>query len=304
MLDQADIILASVLMDDLIHQGIKQKENVLGGAGLYALAGAALFSKVPILVTGVGKDFSEKIGPWFDKNNLSKNGLRFEPHYTPRNNIDYRNANFRVERALFGEDHFKIFEPSAEDLKKVLNYARGIYIFRNLDRHFWERIEEFLKKYKFKILWEISSDCCKYEKQDELFKLLNFVNGFSLNLEEAKLIFNFSTEEDIIKALQELPVEVVFLRAGARGSYTITSQQTHFIPSLKTKLVDNTGAGNAYSGAALVGMAKGLPPKICGAMGTISASETIKQFGPPEVAKILLSSQPQKKLKQIVSSIK
>ena len=51
-------------------------------------------------------------------------------------------------------------------------------------------------------------------------------------------------------------------------------------------------------------MAKGLPPKICGAMGTISASETIKQFGPPEVAKILLSSQPQKKLKQIVSSIK
>ena len=60
-------------MDDLIHQGIKQKENILGGAGLYALAGAALFSKVPILVTGVGKDFSEKFGPWFDKNNLSKN---------------------------------------------------------------------------------------------------------------------------------------------------------------------------------------------------------------------------------------
>ena len=121
MLDQVDIILASVLMDDLIHQGIKQKENVLGGAGLYALAGAALFSKVPILVTGVGKDFSENVGPWFDKNNLSKNGLRYEPHYTPRNNIDYSNANFRVEKALFGEDHFKIFEPSAEDLKKVLN---------------------------------------------------------------------------------------------------------------------------------------------------------------------------------------
>ena len=304
MLDQVDIILASVLMDDLIHQGIKQKENVLGGAGLYALAGAALFSKVPILVTGVGKDFSENIGPWLDKNNLSKKGLRFEPHYTPRNKIDYSNANFRVERVLFGEDHFKIFEPSAEDLKKVLNYARGIYIFRNLDRHFWERIEEFTQIYNFKILWEISSDCCKYEKQNELFKLLNIVNGFSINLEEAKLIFNFSTEEDIIKALQELPVEVVFLRAGARGSYTITSHQTHFIPSLKTKLVDNTGAGNAYSGAALVGMAKGLPPKICGAMGTISASETIKQFGPPEVAKILLRSKPQKKLKQIVSSIK
>ena len=137
-----------------------------------------------------------------------------------------------------------------------------------------------------------------------MFKLLKFVNGFSLNLEEAKLIFNYNIEGEIIKALQELPVEVVFLRAGARGSYTITSKQINFIPSLKTKLVDNTGAGNAYSGAALVGMAKGLPPKICGAMGTISASETIKQFGPPEVAKLLLSSQPQKKLKQIVSSIK
>ena len=50
-------------------------------------------------------------------------------------------------------------------------------------------------------------------------------------------------------------------------------------------------------------MAEGLSPEICGAMGTISSSETIKQFGPPNIGNIVLREKTQENLKQLISRI-
>ena len=303
MIDQLDIIAAAVLIDNIVFQGVRKKGYFPGGAGLYAIAGASLFSENTLLVTGVGQDFSEKIGPWFDSNKLSRDGLRFATDLTPCNIIDYSDSNFRSEKPLLGIDHFRKCEPSVEDVKKVLGKARSLYIFRNSRSNFWKKLLALLENYDLKILWEIGLDACSFKNRNEIIELLKFVNGFSLNLEEAKLIFNTKNEDKIIQTLQNVTKEIVFLRAGIRGSYVITREKIHFIPSINVELVDDTGAGNAYSGAVLIGMAEGLSPEICGAMGTISSSETIKQFGPPNIGNIVLREKTQENLKQLISRI-
>ena len=72
MIDQLDIIAAAVLIDNIVFQGVRKKGYFPGGAGLYAIAGASLFSENTLLVTCVGQDFSEKIGPWFESTKLIK----------------------------------------------------------------------------------------------------------------------------------------------------------------------------------------------------------------------------------------
>ena len=73
----ADIIVGAVLMDNIVYADGTRRDDIPGGAGLYALAGAALFSDEPVLVTGTGRDLPATFGPWLDRNGLTTRGLRF-----------------------------------------------------------------------------------------------------------------------------------------------------------------------------------------------------------------------------------
>ena len=61
MTEPANLIVAAVLMDNLVFADGSQRENIPGGAGLYALAGAALFSDNAVLVTGTGEDLPQNL---------------------------------------------------------------------------------------------------------------------------------------------------------------------------------------------------------------------------------------------------
>ena len=96
------------------------------------------------------------------------------------------------------------------------------------------------------------------------------------------LVYGSTHEAGLIERLRAIGTPVVFLRAGARGSFVITAGKTRFVPSLPIEPVDVTGGGNAFGGAALVGLAEGLEPVRCAAMGTVAARLAIGQYGPPE----------------------
>ena len=53
------------------------------------------------------------------------------------------------------------------------------------------------------------------------------------------------------------------------------------IPAVPTAVVDVTGAGNAYGGGFLVGLASGADPVEAALMAAVSASFALEQFGLP-----------------------
>jgi sugar/nucleoside kinase (ribokinase family) len=279
---RSDIIAGSVLIDNLIYADDSCRENVIGGAGLYALAGAALFSPSPILVTGTGEDVTETYGPWMARNGLPRDGLRIADPHTPRNILRYLDERTRSEKPVFGHEHFRRLEPTARDVEKVVDGARSLYLFRNTETEIWRGIDALKRQHQFTLLWEIALDACTPQERPRIEALLRHVDAFSLNLEEAGLIFRTSDVKLLTGALQRLPVATVFLRAGRRGSFVIAHGEIFLVPSLAVEPVDVTGGGNAYCGAALVGLAEGRAPTVAAAMGTVAASFAIRQFGPPE----------------------
>jgi adenosine kinase len=97
-------------------------------------------------------------------------------------------------------------------------------------------------------------------------------NDYEISLIEKKLIVNHS------KLLKLCPIVITTL--GAKGSTVEAEGRKIFIPSAKPKKVlDPTGAGDAYRGGFLAGYLRGFDLKTCGQMGAVAAVYTVEKYG-------------------------
>ena len=74
-------------------------------------------------------------------------------------------------------------------------------------------------------------------------------------------------------------VELAVLTRGAMGSVVFRHGERTDIAPAPARVVDSTGAGDAYAAGFLAGLAQELPVAECGRMGSVAASEVIGHFG-------------------------
>jgi sugar/nucleoside kinase (ribokinase family) len=75
-------------------------------------------------------------------------------------------------------------------------------------------------------------------------------------------------------------VKIAALTCGAEGTVVIGGDESHKVAAEPIdRLVDTTGAGDAYAEGFLYGLAKGSPLNACGKLGSIAAAEVISHYG-------------------------
>ena len=72
---------------------------------------------------------------------------------------------------------------------------------------------------------------------------------------------------------------IAALTRSEKGSLIIAGAETHEVRAEPTKLVDSTGAGDAYAAGFMAALTRGLPLPECGRWGSIAAAEVISHFG-------------------------
>ena len=103
-------------------------------------------------------------------------------------------------------------------------------------------------------------------------------------------------EENTFEAAAEAARRDVALAALTRseaGSVILRGAETAEIAAEPTRLVDTTGAGDAYAAGFLAGLTAGKPLPVCGRMGSIAAAEVIGHYG----------ARPEADLKRLVAGI-
>ena len=113
-------------------------------------------------------------------------------------------------------------------------------------------------------------------------------------LHEAKIIFTNECERKIIENLYALDsitqlfesgkAELIVTTLGAQGSIVYekvaSGIKEHRVPAVEgKKVVDATGAGDAYIAGFLHGYSKGKPPVVCAQYGGAVSSFVIEQVG-------------------------
>jgi ribokinase len=79
--------------------------------------------------------------------------------------------------------------------------------------------------------------------------------------------------------LLEKGVKIVAVKLGSKGCYVTDGKESHLIESFKVKVVDTTGAGDAFCAGFLYGLTNDRSLDDCGRIGNFVASRCIMEMG-------------------------
>ena len=99
------------------------------------------------------------------------------------------------------------------------------------------------------------------------------------NMNELELLTNTSDHKKGARVLLERGVRIVAVKLGGKGCYVTDGKKNHLIKPFKVKVVDTTGAGDAFCAGFLYGLISGKSLYGCGRIGNFVASRCIMKVG-------------------------
>jgi sugar/nucleoside kinase (ribokinase family) len=121
------------------------------------------------------------------------------------------------------------------------------------------------------------------EKKPELYQLLKATTVLFLNLSEAKLLLDIKSEIEIhrlIAKIKALGPQFVVITDGKNGAYAYDGLQLDFAPAFPGKMVEATGAGDAFSTGFLGALMHGQGHDEALRWGSVNATSVINFVGP------------------------
>ena len=100
---------------------------------------------------------------------------------------------------------------------------------------------------------------------------------FANEVEVTSLYEVNSFEEAMAQARGDVHLSV--LTRSEAGSVVVRGSETVAVAAEPTRVVDTTGAGDAYAAGFLAGLTAGRPLPVCGRLGSIAAAEVIGHYG-------------------------
>jgi sugar/nucleoside kinase (ribokinase family) len=137
------------------------------------------------------------------------------------------------------------------------------------------------KKAGVKVSLTLSDSFCVARFRDEFKELIkNHVDILFANESEILSLYEV-TDFDVALQHVRKDAEIAALTRSEKGSVVVNGDEVHVIDAVKgVKVVDTTGAGDAYAAGFLYGYTQGLGLSTCGKLGGVMAAEVISHMGP------------------------
>lgn len=97
-----------------------------------------------------------------------------------------------------------------------------------------------------------------------------------LNEDEAEALLGRGAERKLLRLKPRIPI---YLKKGRHGSLLLLHGRAHKIRALKARVIDTTGAGDAYCAGTLYGLARGYTPLSSAKIGCYLATKVVAKMG-------------------------
>jgi sugar/nucleoside kinase (ribokinase family) len=277
-----DLVTVGHFAIDTIHlpSGPLPKQ-VLGGPPTYvSVAAAKLGAKVSV-VSKLGEDFSNSYAEWLRNNKVDLSGLRqIRGASTTQFIIDYQKNGSRKLQ-------LKVRAPSifAEDWPEKLQ-AKAVHI-APIAGELSEKTVVKLRKLTSILSLDPQGFVRSFDSRGNVSlrhwegqQVLGQVDVFKSSLNEIKAIAGTNKLNLAMKTISDYGVKTVIVTKSRKGSSLLFDDSFSSVPSYKSKrIVDPTGAGDAFSGAFLAEYVRRRDPLWCACVGTASASFIVEGIG-------------------------
>ncbi|MBW2987127.1 carbohydrate kinase family protein [Candidatus Woesearchaeota archaeon] len=272
----------------------KMRFDTGGGASNTAVAFSRLGLKTGVM-GNIGKDDnSEQIRSALEKEKIDTSMLVQRGH-----------SGYSVILDAYGHDRtILVHKGSNDDLKykdikisKIKKDKPKFFYFGTMLGSAYrtqEKLAAFAQKNKIKVALNTSTYLAAKGPRF-LARLLRNVDVLVLNYNEAKLLTKQTIVSKQMKKLHSSGPKIVCITEGPKGAYASNGFELYFVKAKGVKIVEATGAGDAFASGVITGMIKNKPLEYCLQLGQVEAESVISHLGAKEK---LLS------LKEIISKIK
>ena len=257
--------------------------NTLGGSATHAVVGMRVWSESLGYFAAVGSDFDERHRTLLEGLGADLRGLLQRDGYpTARAWQLFEPDERRIEVFRTDIEDFYRLEPGVDEMPQDYLAARGFHLCHGTLAEMTD-VAASLRAVNptARILWE-PTPLQLSGTVEKMRAVLANVDVFSPDRAEASEITGRMTTQGAIDTLLDWGAPVVALRMGAQGSRVDSAAgESYRIPAVPAKVIDTTGAGDAYCGGFLVALTEGNSVAEAGARAAVSASFAIEQFGVP-----------------------
>ncbi len=291
-----DVLLFGDYWYDLIFTGLPRLPELgreLFAGGFDALPGGVFINAVALHRLGLrvgwaadfGNDeFSQRILAAARREGLDES--LFQLHDRPYRRVTAV-ASFPEERAFlsYSDPSPKLSAP----LKALAAHTARVALIPGLvSGPLFDGGELIARLRGMKLVMDCQSTTHTLAAEPALRRALGKVDVFIPNAIEARQLTGEATTEAALRALGEL-CPLVVVKDGPRGAYALERGQTLHAPALPVKVVDTTGAGDAFTAGFVKAWLDGRPTKeclrwgnVCGglsttAVGGTAAAPTLRQ---------------------------
>lgn len=256
---------------------------VLGGAATYVSIAAARLEAKVAAISKVGKDFPEAYRWWLEQEGVNLHGLK--------KTEDDETTRFELKYSADLSDRTLVLKGKAppltiEDLPNPLK-TQAVHIAPIADEITYE-VAESLKKCADVVsldpqglVRKFSADGHMVHSQLEDTRILDLVNIYKSSKNEIEAVTGYSDLHSAIKAVHDHGVEAVLVTLGDKGVVLSFEGTVYEIPACKPeKLVDPTGAGDAFIGGFLNEYVNDENIQRCAFVGVAAASLVVEGIGP------------------------
>jgi len=272
--------IGNIIIDDIILPDGTKKMGILGGGLTHAAMGIRVWTDRVGLISSVGADFEpgwiDLLGSYFD---LS--GLRtFERAPTPRAWQVFDEDGTRHETFQTDFEKMKVHIPKPDQIPTAYDDLIGVHL-HCPPEEVGQWVPPLRERNCRVILWEPWDEFCQPVNREQFMWNAQQVDVVSPNLREARKLTGLDDPVKIVHQLKAYGARMVVVRMAEAGSLLLDSRgDLYQIPAFPAEhIIDVTGAGNAYCGGFVYGLATTQDPKQAGWYGGVSASLALQQFG-------------------------
>jgi sugar/nucleoside kinase (ribokinase family) len=256
---------------------------VLGGSSAYvSFAARRLDSRVSV-VSKVGNDFPEAYRWWLEQEGVDLSGVsKVENAQTTRFDLEY--SSDLSDRVLRLKNRAPLI--TVDDLPRSVE-TRAVHIAPIAGEISFDVVEK-LRGCAEVLSLDPQGLVRNFREGGNVVlgpladkRVLGLVDIFKSSMKEIEAVTGLSDINSAVKAVHDQGVKIVIVTLGAQGVAVSVEDAIHNVPVYKSeKVVDPTGAGDAFIGGFLSEYVHGGDLPWCSCVGTAVASLVVQAVGP------------------------
>jgi len=272
------ICLGNLTIDDIVLPDQSKQMGCFGGDTIYSALGASYWSDQVGFVAPIGTDFPKEHLTTLQASHWDTRGLPQRSIPSIRNWVIYEDNNHRSWVLESNPDDFFELSPTIEDIPKAYLKTSAFMILA-MDLAAQESLAPNLQQYGLVAL-DPQEDYIE-GNIDRILAMLKNVNIFMPSQVEVFRLLGHHDYEQACREFVAYGPDTVVVKMGSEGSLIYDATKNCFwrIPIFNTRIIDTTGAGDAYCGGFMAMFIKTGDLLKAGLAGAVSASFAIEGSG-------------------------